>query len=82
MQETATNPYAHEFEIGDPSNAARWKIIRAVNVEMLRRPRTPKPPTLLGMKQIQQAVSRARRRALVDDATLIAAGYNPRRNGR
>lgn len=62
----------------DERNAARWKIIRAYNNAVLRRPRTPKAPTLLGMKHIQLAVSRARHRGLVDDATLIAAGYKPR----
>ena len=66
----------------NPRNAARWKIIQAANNAMLRRPRSPRPPTLLGMKQIQQAVCITRRRSLVDDATLAAAGYNPRRGGR
>ena len=62
----------------DERNAARWKIIQAVNNAALRHPRTPKPPTLLGMKHIQLAVFRARQRRLVDDATLKLAGYNAR----
>lgn len=66
----------------NPRNAARWKIIQTVNAAMFQRPRTPTPRTLLGMKQVQRAVCIARRRGLVNDATLAAAGYNPRRNGR
>ena len=66
----------------NPRNAARWQIIRAVNAVMYKHPRTPTPRTLLGMRQIQQAVCIARRRGLVTDDLLVAAGYNPRRNGR
>lgn len=57
---------------------ARWKIIRAANRHKLtiRRPGTP---TLFGARQIQQAVFVCRQNRLVDDATLVAAGFKPNR---
>ncbi len=49
---------------------ARHKILTVANRERKR----VQP---YYMRQIQQAVCKCRRKGLVDDATLIAAGYNP-----
>lgn len=66
---------------GSPAgrNDARWKIIQAANrwkmARMLPVGNMVYAPKLFGMKQIQQAVSVARRRRLVKSKLLEEAGY-------
>lgn len=63
-------------------NAARVQIVQVANQAALARHRKSRnpfkpPPRLLSMAQLQKAVSIARRKRLVSDDVLVAAGFNP-----
>ena len=65
--------------------AARWKIIQAANNygrKRASRLTVEYLPRMRGMRQIEQCVCIVRRRGLVPDDVLVAAGYNPRRSTR
>lgn len=63
---------------------ARMEIIQAANRHITRGTHRQTflniaaPPTLLGSRNLQRCVCIVRRNRLVDDQTLVAAGFNPR----
>jgi hypothetical protein len=60
----------------DARLVARHRIVQAANRFAARLPQRRIPYT---MRHVQRCASIARRFSLVDDATLIAAGYRTRR---